>query len=302
MYDIIGDIHGYAHSLAALLKKLGYEKKFGVYSHPERKAIYVGDFIDRGPDSRTVLHIVRNMVEAEQALAVAGNHEYNALLLHTIGHDGQPLREHSTKNLWQTQATADSFRQHQGDWLSYLSWMKTLPLLLELDEGIRIVHASWQKLTVQQLNARWGKKALSSDEFLKESKLSGSWARIIVGDCLVGHEIELPGDLSFRDTDGHLRKDMRIKWWENPEGKTLKDIGLSGEFPDIAIPESWYDKWPFYGESEMPVFFGHYWMKGKPAPQRNNVCCLDYSVADGGILAAYQWNGEKVLAAKNIQW
>lgn len=51
----------------------------------------------------------------------------------------------------------------------------------------------------------------------------------------------------------------------------------------------------FYKPKEVPVFFGHYWMKGKPELQKSNVCCLDFSVAKGGHLVAYRWNGEQQL-------
>ena len=79
MYDLIGDIHGHAEELAALLEMLGYRKSAGVYRHPERQAIFFGDFIDRGPRIRETLEIVRTMVEHGSALAVMGNHEWNAL-------------------------------------------------------------------------------------------------------------------------------------------------------------------------------------------------------------------------------
>ena len=47
MYDIIGDVHGQADMLKELLRQIGYTTKNGVYSHPERKAVFVGDFINR---------------------------------------------------------------------------------------------------------------------------------------------------------------------------------------------------------------------------------------------------------------
>ncbi|WMD04734.1 polynucleotide kinase-phosphatase [Streptomyces sp. FXY-T5] len=71
-FDIIGDIHGCAAELEALLGKLGYVD--GV--HPEgRTAVFVGDLVDRGPDSPGVLRRVMAMVKAGNALCVPGNHE-----------------------------------------------------------------------------------------------------------------------------------------------------------------------------------------------------------------------------------
>ncbi|MGC5034964.1 polynucleotide kinase-phosphatase [Streptomyces sp. DT190] len=71
-FDIIGDIHGCAAELEALLDKLGYTD--GV--HPEgRTAVFVGDLVDRGPDSPGVLRRVMSMVKSGNALCVPGNHE-----------------------------------------------------------------------------------------------------------------------------------------------------------------------------------------------------------------------------------
>ncbi|MFH9064965.1 polynucleotide kinase-phosphatase [Streptomyces coeruleorubidus] len=71
-FDIIGDIHGCSAELESLLVKLGYTD--GV--HPEgRTAVFVGDLVDRGPDSPGVLRRVMAMVKSGNALCVPGNHE-----------------------------------------------------------------------------------------------------------------------------------------------------------------------------------------------------------------------------------
>ncbi|MFD3563783.1 polynucleotide kinase-phosphatase [Streptomyces sp. NPDC058686] len=71
-FDIIGDIHGCASELETLLARLGYAD--GV--HPDgRTAVFVGDLVDRGPDSPGVLRRVMSMVRSGNALCVPGNHE-----------------------------------------------------------------------------------------------------------------------------------------------------------------------------------------------------------------------------------
>ncbi|MEO3847310.1 polynucleotide kinase-phosphatase [Streptomyces sp. B8F3] len=71
-FDLIGDVHGCARELETLLTSLGYED--GV--HPAgRTAVFVGDLVDRGPDSPGVLRRVMGMVAAGSALCVPGNHE-----------------------------------------------------------------------------------------------------------------------------------------------------------------------------------------------------------------------------------
>ncbi|HEX7269297.1 MAG TPA: polynucleotide kinase-phosphatase, partial [Streptosporangiaceae bacterium] len=78
-FDIIGDVHGCAAELASLLAKLGYRSepgRGGALAHPAgRMAVFVGDLVDRGPDTPWVLRTVQAMTEAGSALCVAGNHE-----------------------------------------------------------------------------------------------------------------------------------------------------------------------------------------------------------------------------------
>jgi protein phosphatase len=85
-FDIIGDVHGCCDELEQLLAQLGYvwaERPTEVaglyrriYGHPEgRKAIFVGDLVDRGPRILDTYQLVRHMVEAGSALCVPGNHE-----------------------------------------------------------------------------------------------------------------------------------------------------------------------------------------------------------------------------------
>lgn len=79
-FDIIGDIHGCFDELHALLTKLGYEiaRNNGSYavSHPEhRKAVFLGDLVDRGPKIPDVLKLVMSMTASGTGLAVPGNHD-----------------------------------------------------------------------------------------------------------------------------------------------------------------------------------------------------------------------------------
>lgn len=81
-FDLIGDVHGCREELWALLGRLGFvaaEARDGlgpVYRHPEgRKAVFLGDLVDRGPDTPGVLRTVMAMVEGGTALCVPGNHD-----------------------------------------------------------------------------------------------------------------------------------------------------------------------------------------------------------------------------------
>lgn len=83
-FDIIGDVHGCFDELVILLGKLGYSVKeseyqrdrIEAYVHPEgRKAVFVGDVVDRGPRILDTIMLVREMVRAESAYVVPGNHD-----------------------------------------------------------------------------------------------------------------------------------------------------------------------------------------------------------------------------------
>jgi polynucleotide kinase-phosphatase len=79
-FDIVGDVHGCREELERLLVRLGWELAEDNASHPAgRTAVFVGDLVDRGPDSPGVLRLVMNMVAAGTALCVPGNHEQKLL-------------------------------------------------------------------------------------------------------------------------------------------------------------------------------------------------------------------------------
>jgi protein phosphatase len=97
-FDIIGDIHGCFDELLALLGLLGYQLRnqpdangvpaLVVEPPPGRKAVFVGDFGDRGPDTPAVYRLVLSMVRAGYAFCVMGNHD-NKLLRKLRGNDVQ---------------------------------------------------------------------------------------------------------------------------------------------------------------------------------------------------------------------
>jgi protein phosphatase len=85
-FDIIGDVHGCRAELEELLTTLGYELERDAAGRPAnarhpggRRAIFVGDLVDRGPDTPGVLRLVMGMVAAGTAFCVAGNHEVKLL-------------------------------------------------------------------------------------------------------------------------------------------------------------------------------------------------------------------------------
>lgn len=295
MTDLIGDIHGHANKLKALLLKLGYRKSHHTYSHPYRKVLFVGDYIDRGPKIRETLEIVKSMVDAGHAIALMGNHEYNALCFHFKGRLGGHLRNHLIKNIIQHYETLKQFQNRQTEYEYYLDWFKTLPLYYETD-SFRSVHACWDSQNINYLSQTLDKGRLTED-LLYQSVNEGTLLYKAVDETLKGKEIKMPAGLFFTDKDGTQRTDIRIKWWEDPATMTYRSISVEPlvDLPEQSIDTQHWVSSNYYRGDEKKVFFGHYWLRGEPSLYRNNICCLDYSVAKGGKLVAYRLDDEHVL-------
>lgn len=307
-YDLIGDIHGHADALEALLAGLGYIESEDGYRHPAgRKVIFLGDFIDGGTQNRRVVDIARAMVEAGQARAVLGNHEYNAICWHTRhperGEDATGwLREHSAEKQKQHQATLDEFADDPAGLAEMIAWFRSLPLFLDLGP-LRAVHACWHEPSLAEARSRLGHPAVMDDVFLVESSIKDSAAYHVVETLLKGIEAELPAGVTFVDKYGKARSEARIRWWRD-SADTLDELVIGNPEIYTATRGLAADARLIHGypQDAPPVFFGHYWLTGAPVLQGPNVACLDYSVARGGTLVGYRWDGERRLASDRFCW
>ena len=286
-YDIIGDIHGHGTKLENLLIKMGYKLTGKGYAHPEQTAVFVGDFVDKGEDlieHKKVLNIVMPMVANGNALAVMGNHEFNAIAFHTEV-DGKPLRKHSDKNKKQHQAFLNEYPVGSTEAQEVITFFKSLPLFLELDD-FRVVHACWDDSQIAFL-----KKALPdnkvTDEFMIQANIKGTPEYAAIERVLKGVEIELPNGLTFKDSYGVIRKELRVNWW-NCNATSLREVSRQPNLDLSHIDIDLSEHIPFYPESSPMCFIGHYWLSGEPKPLADNVICVDYSVAGGGDLVAYR--------------
>ncbi len=295
-YDIIGDIHGHADPLEILLQKLGYERRNGIYTHTEnRKVIFVGDFVDRGPKIRETLHIVKDMCDAGHAEAVMGNHEFNAISFHTVHtENGGFFRNHTIEEIEQHLETMRQFRHYQNEWKVFLEWFKKLPLYL--DKGtFRVVHACWDSAQVNYLKKNFEGV---NEEFLRmtNDKANSNEMYKVVSDMLKGKEYELPKGYYFFDKGGVMRTECRIKWWKKVQEETTFGDMLF-DCPENLSSAHFSDDDPLYHYQEnIPVFFGHYWLKGMPKVENPNAICLDYSVAKEGKLVAASIDSENTTS------
>jgi len=119
-FDIIGDVHGCGDELDTLLAMLGYlPNDAGVLAHPAgRKALFVGDLVDRGPRVPHVLRTVMAMVEAGTALAVPGNHDIK-LVKKLRGKDVQ-VKHGMIETLAQLEDETPEFRERVAEFLDQL--------------------------------------------------------------------------------------------------------------------------------------------------------------------------------------
>lgn len=306
-YDLIGDVHGCADALQELLELMGYRCLAGVWRHPRRKAIFLGDLIDRGPKIRETLHLVHDMVVADQALCIMGNHEFNALGWYTPAPPGssqQFVHEHTPRHERLLGETLRQLEGHAEDWKAFLAWFYRMPLLLE-GGHFRVVHACWDHALIQPLLAQFA-DACVDEAFVQASVEQGSFADTVFNRLLRGTDLRLPHGMTLTGEDGITRKFFRAKFWEeNPQ--TYGDIVFQ---PD-ALPEQ-VAQTPLsalqraelfkYGADEPKLFVGHYWQRGIPEPIRPNLACLDYSAVVGGKLVAYRLDQEPVIEAARFVW
>jgi hypothetical protein len=299
-YDIIGDVHGHADALEELLLKLGYCWKTSGYRADGRKAVFVGDLIDRGTQNRRVIEVVRNMVDAGDAITVMGNHEYNAICYHTVkkGSEGDWLRPHERSKFKQHQNFLKEYPLGHTETDEVINWFKRLPLYID-DEKIpfRVVHACWDQEAIDALMQKGfvdGDGVIDNDDFWKLStdkkNVDPFSPYKVIETILKGPEIKLPkGDDSsgFQDKDGKPRDNIRVRWWGPRSTYRNQAFGYQEEyekFPQIAIPPD--IRIPVYDDLK-PVFFGHYWQRGTPVLQDPNICCVDYSAGLGEKLVCY---------------
>jgi polynucleotide kinase-phosphatase len=136
-FDIIGDVHGCYAELHALLMQLGWQLEYDGgtavgAAHPAgRQAVFVGDLVDRGPDTPGVLRLVMGMVKAGNALCVSGNHE--AKLVRALKGANVSVSHGLAESLAQLEAEPDDFRT------AALDFMDGLISHFVLDDGKLVV-------------------------------------------------------------------------------------------------------------------------------------------------------------------
>jgi len=301
MYDIIGDVHGYASLLKKLLLKMGYVKSNGSYSHPKRKAIFVGDFINRGPEIRKTIKIVRSMVENGNALAILGNHELNAIIYHLKDKEGGMFVKEPRRYFLSLFKTINEYSLYSIEWNEHLKWMRSLPLYLDLGD-IRIVHACWMDNAIEIVDSIREKGKIRKKIFRKIQRNTDSDLTKSIWLLTKGVNLKMPADLRIVNNKGISPRSIRMRWWEKPHDKTFKQMSFESKFelPAYTIPREILPQTYPYPDDAPILFFGHFCRGKGPYIVKPNVCCVDSCVTGTKKLLAYRWDGEKELSEKNI--
>jgi hypothetical protein len=322
--DVIGDIHGEIDALHSLLGQLGYAADG---SHPDnRHLVFVGDLVDRGPDSPAVLRKVRDLVAAGYAQCILGNHELNLL-----------RGDSKDDNFWWTRPDAES--KHPAVCVTaeckaeLTPFLESLPLALERSD-LRVVHACWNQESIAALKSMQGPNIRVADLYehylgkIKDQMLDNKTLSFVRREW-----IDLSPRLEDPDWDAVM---MPVKaqldecnQMDNPvavatsgeERVTSKPFWAGGKWRMVER-RKWWESY----DDDVPVIFGHYWRRFSEASialcdkygpdlfagveahhwmgKQGNAYCVDFSVgARAGQRAANESEAVCKLAAVRVpEW
>lgn len=311
--DIIGDIHGEISALENLLEHLGYADDG---AHPEgRRLVFLGDLVDRGPDSPAVLRRTRGLVEAGSAQCILGNHEFN--LLRKDEKNGNEWWMAPDKPARHPAVTVDPDEK-----AGFEEFLLSLPLALERDD-LRVVHACWHPDSIAAIRAaetanivdlyhdyvERSQKRMRNQGFFKAVREEWQsvnpriedpgWAPVFMPAkaemdsrlqmdnpvAVLTSGVEQPAAAPFW-AGGKWRMVERVRWWD-----------AYADAPAVVMGHYWRrfgqaqiylnDK---YGPDLFEGVGPHHWMG-----QQKNVYCVDFSV---GARAEQRAQGQDEFACK----
>lgn len=262
--DIIGDIHGELDALNLLLDRLGYDQ-FG--RHPQnRTLVFLGDLVDRGPNSPGVVEKVSGLYFAKRAQCILGNHELR--LLNQV---------QKPDNSWTSQEMSNRARK-QG-WLapmkvahtlqlrSALTFFYELPIAL-IRSDLRLIHACWHTPSIDALpdmvgswSSLFARFRRNANRTLKES----GWTRKRISQ-LKSNQVLHNQDAGIPPPElcDELMQYFVLEQNLNP----LKVLTQGLQAPLVDHPPFWsgyrwqlsdrFSWWNEY-EDQIPIIFGHYW-------------------------------------------
>lgn len=310
--DIVGDVHGEIDALLALLSRLGVDVATNTV---ERPLVFVGDLVDRGPDSVAVVDVVRGLVDAGVATMVLGNHEMNALRGlkkegngWLLGHDDGAWFGDEKRPFDSTAATP-AWRD------AALAWFADRPLGLVRGD-LRVVHACWHAEGIARL-PEFGDPTILADAFDTSTRTELRQRGVVdkarreraavgsIDDATRRPSAELPFYAALTVAQ-HARNPVRAMTSGLEHAVPHSEYTFLGGKWRVTARSPWWDRW----DEPAAVVVGHYWRTRfardhrKPdiwgdVPRfgwggpRQNVFCVDYSA---GMRYRERWRGRNAAS------
>ena len=299
--DIIGDVHGEYEVLLRLLGYLGYDRRGETAEG--RRLVFLGDLVDRGPDSPAVVERVMDLVARGRAHCLLGNHELAILLDRPLAGNGWFIQPNPRESAGEFHAR----RVDPGRIEAYLEFFGAMPLVLE-HAALRLVHACWHPPSV----ARIRRDMLAADSTAALYREYEVDVRKRLNEAELAHMVEEENRFySVALDDPEWSAELL------PAHAEAEQVGLNGNpmrvlttglvqaaaAPFYAMGRwrmadrcRWWDGY----EDDVPVVIGHFWRRFDKAADRiagvfgrdvfegidshawmgarRNVYCVDYSV------------------------
>lgn len=299
--DIIGDVHGEIEVLDRLLDSLGYDQDGR--SEDNRLLVFLGDLIDRGPDSPAVVEKVMHLIDCGNGLCIMGNHELNILLGRPLPGNGWFIQPNPVEKPGEFQS-----RRVDVDRIdAYLEFFASLPIVLEND-SIRLVHACWHRPSISrlvrdmQLNKSITdlyrhyeidvRKKLHEAELAHMVEEENMFYSVALDDPAWNAEV-LPAHAEA-EVIGQMGNPIRVL--TSGSSQVAREPFFAAGQWRMADRQRWWETY----DNEIPVVIGHFWRRFNTAADRisgvfgrdvfegiashewmgmhKNVYCVDYSV------------------------
>lgn len=262
--DIIGDIHGENAALEAILHKLGQAGSGEGQPH----LVFLGDLVDRGPDSIAVVDRVADLVAQGRATCVMGNHELNLLRDRERSGNGwfygkadeawsHAVEGHVIRGTFPSRVADEAVRQR------LLAFFRTLPLAAVRDD-LRIVHAAWHAPAIAAL----AHCADYTEALVRSEADAGSIPADLEARCRVEWKALKAAGI---DTKNPATPPPHVEALATAEsmGQNSHHLSVLTSGPEQVRPglpawragrwrilqrQRWWD-----GPVDVPTIFGHYW-------------------------------------------
>ena len=317
---VIGDVHGELEALEAMLRELARLDA----GRPSRALCFVGDLVDRGPDSPGVMRRVRTLMDEGRAQLVLGNHELNLLRM-----DVEPKAD----NLWMRgeerhlgggEMLPERLVRSADERAELLAMLADVPVALERDD-LRVVHAAWDEAALDRLmrealldpllegllarheaSLQAIRDRLAADGTLARARAEAQRIHEEFPIGVLGDETHAPAiSLAIQAREMALQNEDPLRLvTSGPEGPTDQVFAAGGKWRHTRRAAWWSE---YQGK---PVVFGHYWRGARASELRRPFAppdpfedephtgalglagrahCLDYSV--GRRFLERKWMG-----------